>query len=575
MKKIIFSMTALLVLPLTVLAGPRSLNEIKAAARKAIPTSQTSARSTSGGELKVLKVMNQLTVLGYDNGGFAVIANDDSFAPVLGYSDKKAGDNLPPAMQWWLEAANASLEAQLDKGVQTRAASDIPEGYEKSVAPLLTTTWGQEEPYNALTPVYTSDAGETHYYTGCVATAMAQIMNYYESPVKGKGSSSYMFTPPAGQGSQQMLYANYGNTVYDWDNMLDSYTGTYSEANATAVSTLMYHCGVSVQMQYNETGSGARSVDACNALRNYFGYDENIKLYNRSVTPVKEWMSIVYRELNDHCPILYSGMRADGFGHSFVLDGYDEDGLVHVNWGWEGESDGYFNIAPLNGFSNQQEMVVVRLADDNRYNETYKSRWGCNGALTMSVTGTNISIALLSSQSGFFNACADNFSGVVSVVAENMEDGTITALSSSLDNIMPQKDVVYSYGFTLTDGALLASFGRLMDGQYRIYFASKDEKESEWQPVLSSEYNNNNYIFTLDTSQGINATITPGDPQWTTGVENVVAADNTDDGMARVYTASGVEVYAAPAASFSIDDVPATGLLIVKKGGETTKVMKK
>ncbi len=568
MNKTALSMALMLALPAFAIAGPRSLAEMKSAARQAIPAAQTGARSVAGGDLKVLKQGSQYTVIGYANGGFAVIANDDRFAPVLGYSDGKVGDDAPLALQWWMDAVDESLERQLAEGTNTRAEVDRPTTYSNSVAPLLTTTWGQETPYNNLTPVYTTAEGEAHYMTGCVSTAMSQIMNYHEWPVTGTGSSSYQFTPVGGQA--QTLSANYGETTYDWANMLDSYAGTYNDAQATAVATLLYHCGVSTEMQYNQTGSGTPSVNACRALKTYFGYDSDIDIYNREAWPLQEWMNVVWRELNDHCPILFSGVRADGLAHAFVIDGYDENGLMHVNWGWEGVADGYFDITLLNGFSLSQEMVVVRRPDDNRFTYTAQPHWGLNGDLNMEVSGYYLLISQRGGN-GLFNASSNLFSGVVAVVAENMEDGTITQLSSpDIDEIMPISNANYGAGISLT-GNLRASFANLLEGEYRVYFAVKATGDDTWYPVLSNEKNNNNFILNVGRWE---TTVTEGDPQWCVGIEGVTVG-NPSDGIVNVYTVDGVKVYSAPAAGFSIDDVPATGLLIVKNGAETTKVMKK
>lgn len=558
----------MLAVPAFAQAGTRSVEEMKAAAREVIPV-HGAARSGAG-SLEVLKSTGQMTVIGYANGGYAIIANDDKFAPVLGYSDQPFGDNIAPAMQWWMDAMELSLEKQLAGGAATRTVA-IPDDYAASVAPLTKTTWGQNAPYWNNTPVYTAETGETHYVTGCVATAMSQIMKYHEYPVTGTGESSYEF-------NGQTLSANYGETTYDWANMLDSYTGGYNDAQAEAVATLMSHCGISVNMQYKPDGSGAYSADASRALKTHFGYSENIRIYNRDFYGEKEWMAIVYRELNDACPILYSGSMPTGFAHSFVLDGYDEAGLVHVNWGWEGENNGYFDIVQLNGFTESQEMVVVREPGDTRYTDVIHSCWGTRGDIVMSLSGFNIVVtqnrpSLLQS-AAFVNTVDKNFTGEIALLAENLETHELTdlRLGASVDLDMSFTDIPYNEGFVLPSNVqLFASIASLFDGQYRIYFASKDVTEDEWYPVRSNEEFDNNYILTID---GRSITLELGDSQWTAGVDGVTV-DNPDDGVVRVYTVDGVEIYSAPAAGFSVSDVPAKGLLIVKKGDNVTKVMRK
>ena len=572
MKKILLSMSLLLALPTMTFAGPRSIEEMKAAAQKAIPAAQGNARSVVRGELKVLKAASQLTVLGYQNGGYAVIANDDKFDAVLGYSDTQFGNDVPPAMQWWMDAINASMEQKLAEGAKVTPV-EIPQGYAKAVEGLTKTTWGQNAPFWNMTPLYTVNGVQQHYVTGCVATSMSQVMKYHGWPDVGSGYSSYTFSPDGG--ASQTLSADYDRTRYDWANMLDSYADGYNDAQADAVATLMSHAGISVEMQYNTDGSGARSVDACKALKTYFKYNENGRIYERDFYGINEWMQIIYRELNDGCPLLYGGSQANGYAHSFILDGYNDEGLIHVNWGWNGSSNGYYDIASLGGYAYTQEMVVVRMPDDPTFTDKIHSCWGTRGNIVMSLNGFNIDLSFqpVSLQIPYFQIinCVDKvFTGELDLVAENLETHEVTPLD--VDLAFPALvNVEFASGFTIDNGSASASISRLLDGQYRIYFASKANDETEWYPVRSHESYTNNYILTIN---GYDISLEQGDNQWTAGI-NGVEVDADDDGMARVYTASGVEVYAAPAASFSIDDVPATGLLIVKKGGETTKVMKK
>ena len=207
---------------------------------------------------------------------------------------------------------------------------------------------------------------------------------------------------------------------------------------------------------------------------------------------------------------------------------------------------------------------------DNRFTYTAQPHWGLNGDLNMEVSGYYLLISQRGGN-GLFNASSNLFSGVVAVVAENMEDGTITQLSSpDIDEIMPISNANYGAGISLT-GNLRASFANLLEGEYRVYFAVKATGDDTWYPVLSNEKNNNNFILNVGRWY---TTVTEGDPQWCVGIEGVTVG-NPSDGIVNVYTVDGVRVYSAPAAGFSIDDVPATGLLIVKNGAETTKVMKK
>ncbi len=414
MKRQYLIVMLLLAVTCTMTAKPRTAAQLRQEASKVLSTT-TMAKGLYGNaaaEPEVLSQKSQLTVLGYKDGGYAVIANDDEFAPVLGYSDARLADGHAPAFLWWMDAINASLEKKLADGEQPESVRPAAE-YKESVDELLTTRWNQDAPFNNMCPTYTKNGQKYNYVTGCVATAMAQIMYFHKYPVKGSGHYSYTYTSEEGYGTVRPS-ANF-ETTYDYDNMLPVYTpGNYTQVQADAVAKLMYHCGVSVEMNYTTTGSGAFSANACLALRQYFLYDENIKLYTREMFPVDEWMSIVYRELNDGCPILYGGQATSG-GHSFVLDGYDENGLVHVNWGWGGTDNGFFDIAELDGYSYGQDMVTVRMPDDPTFDSTYRSLWGFGSNLNATKIGT----AIVLSTDGVYNMDVDDFTGKMAVMAQN------------------------------------------------------------------------------------------------------------------------------------------------------------
>ena len=225
---------------------------------------------------------------------------------------------------------------------------------------------GQDKPYNDQCPVaYTT---VTHRaakaVTGCVATAMAQIMYYYKYPVHGQGKNSVGVYWPSAPDHTVIYTVDFSKATYDWNNMLNVYANTeYTAEQDSAVARLMYHCGVACNMSYDPDGSGAYTADAAMGLKKYFGYASTTRVATRQAFNEPEWMDMVYGELNAHRPILYTGNDvATGYGHAFVIDGYTSDGLVHVNWGWEGSQDGYYDIALLNPrdmqFANTQDMVI-------------------------------------------------------------------------------------------------------------------------------------------------------------------------------------------------------------------------
>lgn len=526
MKKISLLITLIFAFALNSLAKPRTAEQMKAAAAAVLNT-QTMAKGLNFSAADVTLIDSRSQTVIYGNaGGYAVVSKDDTFSPILGYSDTAMSDNPAPAFLWWLETINKSMENMLAKGTEPQHVQPAPE-YRTSVPELLTTRWGQDTPYNLQCPEYTVNNVKYNYVTGCVATAMAQIMKYHNYPEKGYGKTIYRLNP--GDGATLTIEADFGNTTYDWANMLDSYIpGRYNDEQANAVATIMYHCGVSVRMNYAKDGSGAFSYDACTALRTNFLYDKNIKHYSRDFMPNEEWMNIIYRELNDNCPILYGGVTTANAGHAFVFDGYDADGRVHVNWGWNGDSNGYYDVASLNGFSEGQNMVIIRLPNDDRFESQYHSMWGLGYKLVITKTIT----ALKVSCDALYNMDVDKFTGELALMALNTETGDKTNLSTIYGtNVL--SGIKYGSGMSLS--GVSVPYTQLSDGTYRIYLATKSTLETDWQPVHSNETINNSYIL---VKNGSNVTLrAENNSNWTTAIDNVPTVEKKADN--RIYSIDG------------------------------------
>ncbi len=292
-----------------------------------------------------------------------VTTADDRLRPVLGYFDAPSdGAGMPPALSAWLEdlareqqAFLASPEAASADPLSRAPGSDLSALYSTltPIAPLVKTHWGQNAPYNNDCPV----AGGKRCVTGCVATAMAQVL-YYHQWTDCKDATARNTTTG-------MTYKFTKGKTFDWDLMVDNYNKTAaSDASKAAVADLMYACGMSVNMQYSPSGSGA--VTSVPGFVNYFGYDPATTEIYRSDYQAVQWESMIWNYLSNFGPIIYSG-RGDG-GHTFVMDGYDTDGLFHINWGWDGYYEGYFSLTALNpygptnytsGYTGSQSMALV------------------------------------------------------------------------------------------------------------------------------------------------------------------------------------------------------------------------
>ena len=296
--------------------------------------------------------------------GFVIVAGDDAAGSVLGYADKGtfSMDGAPDNLAAMMDMMAAYVRYAAENGVEPV----MVEKGEPVIAPLLgNIQWNQMYPYNTKCPTYKDEVGnDAHYPTGCVVTAISQIMRYHKFPVKGNGKGSYYF-----RGEE--LTADYGNTEYKWDDMLEQYSPDVTATeNIDAVATLMAHMGVATQMQYDINGSGTYDPYVPEALLNHFGYDKGMSLKYRNYYVSDEWMKMLTDELDQNRPVYYGGQCTDGMGgHAFVCDGYDTNGFVHINWGWGGNSDGWFSINHLDpeklgtgggagGFNLSQSMLL-------------------------------------------------------------------------------------------------------------------------------------------------------------------------------------------------------------------------
>jgi len=373
-KQIIFGIFFSLLFSSWAAAAPRDKAQMKAAAAKVLNAQRSAKRLAPKrvSDFKILKETEAYEILGCDGTGFAVISADDRVPEVLGYSTGKYSEGRNENFQWWLNAVDEVVKYAVNNNVLLTTTKPNAELYPTSVEPMLTTKWDQDGPYNNLCPTY---AGSVKCLTGCVATAIAQVLNYHRLPAHGIGTRTIYY--PQNQPSGQAVTADFENDCYDWDNMLDTYVaGQYNEAQALAVATLMRDCGVAVNMEYGgpSEGSGAYSDEAAAGLRTYFGFSE-AKMLDRTKFSEETWMNLIYQELSENGPLYYGGSDATRGGHAFVLHGYNSDGQVYVNWGWSGSDDGYYDISLLNPsyykFLYGQDMIIgvkgepVDLAEDS------------------------------------------------------------------------------------------------------------------------------------------------------------------------------------------------------------------
>lgn len=269
--------------------------------------------------------------------GYVIVSGDDEMTELVGYAENGFFDaeNVPPQMQLWLDGY-AEYVAAVQSGKAKARKILLSDSPSVVVEPLVTTKWNQDAPFNNFAPEYTDDNNNTQRCaTGCAATAMAQIMKFHNWPEQGVGHYSYEHQ------SFGTISSNFSEHAYDWTNMIDRYNnGEYSNVQADAVALLMKDCGVSLNMNYGPV-SGASIYSYTPAFKNYFRYSS--RTVNRSGCETAEFTKIITDELQEGRPIIYCGTGEDG-GHAFVVDGYDTNYFLHVNWGWGGYSDGYFDM---------------------------------------------------------------------------------------------------------------------------------------------------------------------------------------------------------------------------------------
>ncbi len=495
------------------------------------------------------------SVYGNDAQGFVIVSRDDSFTPVLAYSDTRFdAERIPCGMQWWLEAISERMEAGAPV-VSHRAAAAI-----KAVEPLCKTTWGQGDPYNFLTP----EISGQHAPTGCVATAMSQIMKYFNYPAQGKGSGYYtLSTNPSSRVNEKI------NTVYEWDKMQLSYPayGLTDEVRLP-VARLMKDAGLATNMEYGSDGSGAFSVIAARGYAYNFSYDSlAMHCYYRDFFSNEMWMKTIYSELAAGRPILYTG-SGGGSGHAFVFEGCDADGKIYVNWGWDGFGNGYYDIAdltpkdekgnPITGNYNSEQSMLFGFKcqekpDDNEY---YTSLWCASAPYELTVNGKIMNYKA----SKIYNYHFIWFKGDLGVFFYNMDGDSSKNMFFKVST--DQSTVATFFGYSNMEGSFF--FNKVKAGNYRVFLASKALTELSCQPVRctgGAPY----YEITID---GSNVTISEM-KMFTPEEENPTAiksleTNNDTSAPVQYYDLQGRKV-----------DGSSRGLLIRKQGNKVEKVIVK
>lgn len=419
--------------------------------------------------------------------GYVLLSGDDESLPVLAYSTESAFPygELPDNITNWLSIYERQISEIVTNGISLpeyqQRWTELISGYvntssrtERSVAALLKTNWDQGWPYNELCPADEAGPGG-HVYAGCVATAMAMVMKYWNHPTTGVGSNSYF---AYGYGYQS---ANFGATTYDWDAMPNSVG-----SSNLAVARLLYHLGVSVDMDYAPDGSGAQSYDAADAMAYNFRYP-NAEIRDRSSYSDASWSSMLTAQIDNGSPMYYSGSGSGG-GHAFVLDGYDTAGYFHFNFGWSGSGNGYYYTNSLNPGGtpfNDWQSVIVNSIPENYSIANTRVKMRCDNATAgnaLNVTvSTNPLLGSWNVNHYQFNMLYDqqnmsfdgatiantiSVNGTVSVT--ETEPGLLSVVWNGTGNLFGGGDLI-SLSFTPYDaGEFLFDIGSMMYNSYPV-----------------------------------------------------------------------------------------------------------
>lgn len=451
--------------------------------------------------------------------GFVIVSGDDRTAEILAYSDEGSFDmeQIPENMRSWLQfyedrikyidENNIQIEKETTAQRQMRKASKA----HHSIAPLLTCYWNQGDPYNQQCPIYyKGDGSSGRSATGCVATAIAQVLYHHKYPAETAmripaHSCSYKLND--GTTKTSTLSAIPSGTKIDWENMRDRYDGNQTQEEKDAVAFLMRLVGQSVKMGYGES-SGSSYADSRNLFVKYLGFDDGVQILRSDNYGIQEWFEMMYDELDAGYPIGYGGSSTGG-GHAFVVDGFDGDEFFHLNWGWGGGSNGYFRIDVLNpgdnsgigasssadGYSMAQDAIMYLRPGDDGIPYTPDASEPHMSINDTEITGTSI-------RSNYINwtGSTNSFDGTIVMYDENNNLVPATTDIKSVDNLAANYFQTWSFYMT---GKFAAP------GTYRLSPASKLKKNTKWIPLynLKDEY----ILATVDEDMKVKLTkVTPG-----------------------------------------------------------------
>lgn len=486
---------------------------------QALQRAQKGSRRVAGVQASLVSTVNTLQntpavyVFNQNGGGSIILSASDKAIPVLGYTDSGSFDpnNVPPQMQYWLDEYAAQIAYAEENNLPSVTNTNISVSYPSSwefIAPLVKTKWDQGKPYN-------QDLKSSAYATGCVATAMAQIMNYHKYPERAVGSVSY--TDAYGN-SYSM---NLGEKAFDWDNMINEYKdNNYTAAQASAVAYLMKACGYASKMTYG-SASGTQVESGAFALVTNFDYDGRLEVLQRYNNTNTEWATIIYEQLKNVGPVLYSGHSLGNMAHAFVCDGYDGQGYFHINWGWSGLCDGYYSLDALNptvqgtggsnygGFNFSQGIVTNIMPSQGASQFSPEAEFTLLGNMSGTNVGSVLTLTMTEANPGnLVNSSMVAFTPVFAIYMENTETGRSAYSEVSGTYFAGEQFGLPQFGpgsFIDPQFSVRARFDTsLPNGKYKVQLVWKDKSEKDWRNFITA---NGCHDYVYVTKDGSDYTI--------------------------------------------------------------------
>ena len=410
-------------------------------------------------------------VFNVGQNGYVVVSGDDSYRPIIGYSKSDPYDPTNPGLNYYLRTIQLSRENLTGTPTQeitaewemvTNEGRLMSKNGGRMVDIICQTRWNQNYPYNYYCPAWTGTGNSGgHFYAGCVATAMAQVMKVWDHPLQGQGSHTYTSpahpytsTHPANVPSSTCS-ANFGATTYDWANMPNRITSSSPQVQIDAVATLIYHCAVSVDMDWDYDGSGSNSQLAAQSIANYFKYTNAAVYQRRANYSPTVWAQKVKESLDMGWPMVYSGVEeGEPYGHAFVLDGYNDNDMYHFNFGWSGSGDDWFTFETQTYHVN--DGAIFNFVPIDVYNTTPQAPTdltvtpAANNELSATLTWTNPSKTLTNATLASLDYIVVKRGEEVIATIDNVTPGQAM---SFVDNEVPRFDLFQYSIYGVSNGS--------------------------------------------------------------------------------------------------------------------------